>query len=65
MHSTLVVLIDREHEEQKNNTSDAPTGNDFPNTHANHTLSAESNAFIKAYQVRRSLREIRGSIVLV
>lgn len=62
MHATLVVLIDREREEQKLNTNDGSTGSDLPNVHSNHVNSAESNAFIQAYQVCRPVREIHPSI---
>jgi hypothetical protein len=51
MHATFVVLIDREREEQKNNASDVPTGNNFSIIHATHSVSIESNTFYKAYQV--------------
>ena len=50
MHATLVVLIDREREEQKIN-NDITTGKDLSSGNINHAISAESNAFIKAYNV--------------
>ncbi len=49
MHATLVVLIDREREEQKNN--DITTGKDLTSSNTSHAINAESNAFIKAYNV--------------
>ncbi len=49
MHATLVVLIDREREEQKNN--DITTGRDLTSSNTNHVNNAEANAFIKAYNV--------------
>jgi hypothetical protein len=49
MHATLVVLIDREREEQKNN--DITTGRDLTNTSATHIINTEANAFMKAYNV--------------
>ncbi len=49
MHATLVVLIDREREEQKNN--DITTGKDLTASNTNYMINNESNTFIKAYNV--------------
>ena len=49
MHATLVVLIDREREEQKNN--DITTGRDLTSSNASYSSNAEANTFIKAYNV--------------
>ncbi len=49
MHATLVVLIDREREEQKNN--DITTGRDLTSSNTTHMSNIESNTFIKAYTV--------------
>jgi len=49
MHATLVVLIDREREEQKNN--DITTSRDLTTSNTTHINNTESNAFIKAYTV--------------
>jgi hypothetical protein len=51
MHATLVVLIDREREEQKNNNNEMTTGKDLPSSNTHHALNTESNTFIKAYNV--------------
>lgn len=50
MHATLVVLIDREREEQKN-SSDVPSGRDVNTGNFHPALNSESNTFMKAYQV--------------
>jgi hypothetical protein len=49
MHATLVVLIDREREEQKND--DITAGKDLTSTTATHIINTEANTFIKAYNV--------------
>ena len=50
MHATLVVLIDREREEQKNN--DIATRKDLTSGTTTHLNNTESNAFTRAYCVR-------------
>jgi hypothetical protein len=52
MQATLVVLIDREREEQKNNANDITTGKDLTSSNAAYAMNTESNTFIKAYHVR-------------
>ena len=52
MHATLVVLIDREREEQKN-SSDVPPARDVNTGTFHPAVNNESNTFMKAYQVRR------------
>jgi hypothetical protein len=49
MHATLVVLIDREREDQKNN--DLTTGKDLTTSNTTHIINTESNTFFKAYNV--------------
>jgi len=49
MHATLVVLIDREREEQKNN--DMTAGKDLTTSNRTHIINNEANTFIKAYNV--------------
>ncbi|CAF1149527.1 unnamed protein product, partial [Adineta ricciae] len=49
MQATLVVLIDREREEQKNNTSEMATGQELASSNANNQINPESNTFLKAY----------------
>ena len=51
MQATLVVLIDREREEQKNNTSEMTTGQELASSNANNQINPESNTFLKAYYV--------------
>ncbi|CAF4787308.1 unnamed protein product, partial [Rotaria sp. Silwood1] len=51
MHATLIVLIDREREEQKNNSSEITTGKDLTSSNISHAISTESNTFIKAYNM--------------
>jgi hypothetical protein len=61
MHATLVVLIDREREEQKN-SNDASTSKDYSTHYANEAMSIESNTFIRAYKVSCSLINMIDSI---
>ena len=49
MHATLVVLIDREREEQKNN--DITTGKDLTTSNVTYLSNTESNTFTKTYYV--------------
>lgn len=58
MHATLIVLIDREREEQKNN--DLTARKDLTAGSTSHLNNTESNAFIKAYIVRCSDRDLFG-----
>jgi hypothetical protein len=51
MHATLVVLIDREREEQKNNNSEITGTRDLRSSSSNNPSNTESNTFIKAYNV--------------
>ncbi|UJR25716.1 hypothetical protein I4U23_007067 [Adineta vaga] len=49
MQGTLVVLIDREREEQKNNNSEMTTGQELTSSNTNNPINLESNTFLKAY----------------
>jgi hypothetical protein len=49
MHATLVVLIDREREEQKIN--DITPGKDLTASNRTHIINTEANTFNKAYHV--------------
>lgn len=51
MHATLVVLIDREREELKNNSNEAATNQDFSIPHNSAVVKIESNTFGRVYQV--------------
>ncbi|CAF0732022.1 unnamed protein product [Adineta steineri] len=51
MQATLVVLIDREREEQKNNNSDITTGQDLTSSNTSYAINTESNTFLKAYNM--------------
>lgn len=51
MHATLVVLIDREREEQKN--IDITTGRDLTNI-STQIMQPESNTFHQSYTVKKS-----------
>ncbi|CAF2888630.1 unnamed protein product [Rotaria sp. Silwood2] len=49
MHATLIVLIDRE--QQNNNNTDITTGEYLMSSNISHAINAECNTFINAYNM--------------